>query len=145
MSKDSSKGLPSNLPKDFFDTSKKSSKVQEDELAKELEQFEKEMAALQAESEDLIQDEFEKLQDEKDSDELNQQMDQWKRILELEKRAEELKSKSTNENPTKKFKNDSISAHPQELSARVMDIDEQGLEDIEDFEDKLFDWRSKGL
>lgn len=138
--------LPANLPENFFDTNKKSKKAQEDELAKELEQFEKEMAALQAESEEQLKEEFDKLQDEKNLDELDQQLDQWKRIVELEKRAEELKNKPLSENPAKKFKRDTVKPN----KARQVDIeDDEGdyndLDSVEDFEDKLFDWRSKKL
>lgn len=131
------------LPEDFFDSDKKSKKVQEDDLAKELEQFEKEMAALQAESEEQLREEFDKLQDDKNIDELDQQLDQWKRIIELEKKAEELRNKPISENPQKKFKVDN-QPHPTTTSDKDTDLDDD-LEDIEDFEDKLFDWRSKGL
>lgn len=117
------KNLPENLPDDFFDSDKKSKKVKEDELAKELEQFEKEMAALQAESDEHLKEEFEKIQVEKNLDEIDEQTNQWNRIKELEKKAEKLKNK-----PTKKQDDD--------------DID---LEDVEEFEENLFDWRSKGL
>lgn len=148
----SSKGLPEGLPEEFFDSNKKSKKAQEDDLAKELEQFEREMAALQEESEEQLKEEFDKLQDEKNLEELDQQIDQWKRILELEKKAEELRNKPISENPTKKFKNDVIPKtsaivkdNLKKSTGKEMDDDDQNLDDIEDFEDKLLDWRSKGI
>lgn len=145
MSKKQTSVPNANLPDDFFDSHKKSQKAQDDELAKEMEQFEREMAALQAESEEHMREEFEKLQNEKNLDELDRQLDQWKRIVELEKKAEELKNKSICENPTKKFKNDEpvLSMRPKQTDA---DSDDNAdLDNIEDFEDKLSNWRSKGL
>lgn len=139
--KTGSSGLPAGLPENFFDKDKKSKKDQEDALAQELEQFEQEMAALEAESEEQLKNEFEKLQEEKNVDELDQQIDQWKRIIELEKKAEELKNKTISENPTKKQKTDSAV----EDVKNVFDEDDGNLDDIEDFEDKLFNWRSKAL
>lgn len=145
----SSGGLPGNLPDDFFDTHKKSQKAQEDDLSKELEQFEQEMAALEAESEEKLKEEFEKLQEDKNIDELDQQIEQWKRIVELEKKAEELQNRPISENPKKKVKiNDSRAEHKDKLPAnlaRPEPDDFTDLDDIEDFEDKLFDWRSKRL
>lgn len=157
MSKKQPSGVPDNLPEDFFDFDKKTKKVQEDELAKEMEQFEKEMEALQAESEEQLKDEFEKLQEDKNLEELDQQIDKWKRIIELEKRAEELKNKPMSENPTKRFKVDKVTTTSKFgnkdpfndiVGPKTMAPDEEddiNLDDIEDFEDKLFDWRSKGL
>lgn len=135
-------GPSSGLPKDFFDSDKKSKKVQEDNLAKELEQFEKEMAALQAEADEQLKEEFDKLQEEKNIDELDQQINQWKRIIELEKKAEELKNRPISENPKKKFKVDSSKTTP---AKELLDDDQYDLDDIENFEDKLLDWRSKGI
>lgn len=135
----------SNLPDDFFDSDKKSKKEQQDELAKEFEKFEEEMAALQAESEEQLREEFEKLQEEKNMDELDQQIVQWKRMVELEKRAEELKNKpTTSERPPKKFKN-SPNTDTGTAAGNTEPAEEQDLDDIEDFEDKLSNWRSKGL
>lgn len=142
-SKPSSSGaLPDCLPKDFFDAEKKSKKVQEDDLAKELEQFEREMAALEAESQQNIKEEFDRLQDDKNIDELDQQMEQWKRVLELEKKAEELQNKTTSESAKKRMKKDSNGEREEKLAK---DEDDISLDDVEDFEDKLFDWRSKRL
>lgn len=135
---------PSNLPDNFFDSNNKSKKEREDDLAKELEQFEREMAALEAESEEHLREEFEKLQEDKNLDELDHQMEQWKRIVDLEKRAEQLKNKPLNGNPKKKFKKDfNKPGDNQETSIKDPDVDL--LDNIEDFEDKLFNWRSKGL
>lgn len=138
-------GLPAGLPEGFFDTDKKSKKAQEDVLTKELEQFEREMAALEAESEEQLKNEFDKLQEERNLDELDQQISQWKRIIDLEKKAEELKNKPISENPTKKFKNDPVQKNTHKKDAKIFDEDDGDLDDIEDFEDKLLDWRSKGL
>lgn len=143
-------GLPKGLPDDFFDSDKKGKKEQEDELAKELEQFEREMAALQAEADENIRDEFDKLQDERNLDELDQQIDQWKRIVELEKKAEDLKSKhQVVESPTKKFKGEKFEfdlQRPSKSDSKISDeTDSVDLDDIEDFEDKLSNWRSKRL
>lgn len=141
--KPGSSGLPAGLPEDFFDTDKKSKKAQEDALAKELEQFEQEMAALEADTEEQLKNEFEKLQGERNLDELDQQINQWKRIIELERKAEELKNKPISENPTKKMKTDTV-----ELDAtnkKAFNEDDGDMDDIEDFEDKLFNWRSKAL
>lgn len=135
-------GLPSGLPEDFFDSNKKSKKAQEDDLANELEQFEKEMAALEAESEEQLKEEFEKLQEEKNLDELDQQIEQWKRIVDLEKRTEELRNRTLNEKPTKKLKIDNSKLIN---DSKTVKEDIQDLDNIEDFEDKLFDWRSKRL
>lgn len=152
--------LPAGLPDDFFDLDKKNKKAQEDELTKELEQFEKEMAALQAESEEQLKEEFDKLQDEKNLEELDQQLGKWKQIIELEKKAEELKNRPNSENPSKRFKSstsstaecqkDMFNFKPKTTtttSTRMVQDEEDdiNLDDIEDFEDKLFDWRSKGL
>lgn len=134
-------GLPNSLPKDFFDSDKRSKKVQEDELANELEEFEREMAALEAESQQNIKEEFEKLQDDKTDEELALQMEQWKRLIALEKKAEELKSKTTSESAKKKVKMD----HDKQSDQAPTYESEINLDDIEDFEDKLSDWRSKGL
>lgn len=134
----------SKLPENFFDFDKKTKKTQEDELAKEMEEFEREMETLQAESDAHLRDEFERLQEEKNTEEIEQQMDQWKRMLDLEKRAEALRNKiqETSDTPApKRFKNE-----PTKQEARNPDDFEQcSLEDVEDFEDKLLDWRSKGL
>lgn len=138
-------GPVSGLPDDFFDSDKKSKKVQEDNLAKELEQFEKEMAALQAEADEQLKEEFEKLQEEKNIEELDQQMNQWKRIIELEKKAEELKNRPISENPEKKFKFDSSKTKSSNLGNEPTDDDYDDLDDIEHFEDKLLDWRTKGI
>lgn len=143
--KPGSSGLPTGLPEGFFDTDKKSKKAQEDALAKELEQFEQEMAALEAESEEQLKNEFEKLQGERNLDELDQQIDQWKRIIELEKKAEELKNKPISENPTKKMKTDTARLSAGENDKKKFNEDDGDLDDIEDFEDKLFNWRSKAL
>lgn len=134
--------VPQCLPKDFFDTDKKSKRVQEDELAKELEQFEREMAALEAESQQNIKEEFDKLQEDKNIDELDQQMEQWKRMRELEKRAEELQSRSAIESAKKRLKRNDDNATREKLAQLEDDI---SLDDVEDFEDKLCDWRSRGL
>lgn len=148
----SSSGLsPESLPEDFFDSNKKSKKAQEDDLAKELEQFEKEMAILEKESEDQLNEEFNKLQEDKNIDELDQQLEQWKRIVELEKRAEELQNKTLNESPPKKIKIGSNSANQQYKSdleqkfTHDVDCGDEDLDNIEDFEDKLLNWRSKRL
>lgn len=133
--------LPSNLPDDFFDSDKKSKKAQQDDLDKEFEKFEEEMEALQAESEEQLKEEFDKLQEEKNLDELDQQMSQWKRVIELEKRAEDLRNKPVSERPQKKFKIDTKPKTDNESPAGP----EQDLDDIEDFEDKLSNWRSKCL
>lgn len=144
-------GLPDNLPENFFDAHKKSEKAQKDDHAKELEQFERDMAALEAESEEKLRVEFEKLQEDKNIDELDQQMEQWKRIVDLEKRAEELQNKPISENPKKKVKvkDTKPAAIGQPVGTSEMNVDEsddfRDLDDIEDFEDKLFDWRSKRL
>lgn len=136
----------SDLPDDFFDSDKRSKKVQEDNLAKELEQFEREMAALQAEADEQLKEEFDKLQEEKNIDELDQQINQWKRIIELEKKAEELKNRPISENPKKKFKVDSSeNRSPSTSGNEPTDDDYNDLDDIEHFEDKLLDWRSKGI
>lgn len=137
-----SSGIPNGLPDDFFDSDKKSKKAQEDDLANELEQFEREMAALEAESEEQLKEEFEKLQEEKNLDELDQQIEQWKRIVDLEKRTEELRNKTLSEKPTKKLKTDSSKSNNNQETVKE---DDQDLDNIEDFEDKLFDWRSKRL
>lgn len=137
-------GPSADLPDDFFDSDKKSKKAQEDDLAKELEQFEEEMAALQAEADEQLKEEFDKLQEEKNIEELDQQMDQWKRIIELEKRAEELKNKPISENPKKKIKVDSSTGSKSDEFG-TKDDEDYDLDDIEEFEDKLLDWRSKGL
>lgn len=158
---------PVGLPDDFFDLDKKSKKAQEDDLSKEMEQFEREMAALQAESEEQIREEFDKIQEDKNLEELDQQLDQWKRIVDLERRAEELRNKTISEKPNKKFKSDSgeslnesnvqtrsptkqlpsISEPPHAAAAVVNDVEDdfRDLDDIESFEDKLFDWRSNAI
>lgn len=123
------------LPDNFFDFEKQSKKAQNDALEKELEQFEREMEALQAESEEKLKEEFERIQDEKDLDELDTRIDQWKRIIELEKRAEELKNKPISESSAKKLKLSTEKQHEPDLDT----------EDIEEFEDKMFNWRSKKL
>lgn len=156
MSKKPSGSAPPNLPDDFFDANKRSKKEQEHDLAKELEEFEREMAVLQAESDEQLKEEFEKLQEEKNLDELDEQISQWKRIVELEKRAEELKNKPISENPTKKLKIDSSSisaakrAQDNPFAKRIPvkiedEADGRDLDDIEDFEDKLSNWRSKAI
>lgn len=148
---------PSGLPDDFFDTDKKSKKAQDDDLNKEMEQFEREMAALQAESEEQIREEFEKIQYDKNIEELDQQIDQWKRIVDLEKRAEELMNKTASKNPNKRLKVNSDDAGPGTTKTHQSTVklptpsqssvvDEfQDLDDIENFEDKLFDWRSSAM
>ena len=144
-----SKVIQDDLPDDFFDVQAKSKKVQEDDLAKELEQFEREMAALEAESEEQLKEEFNKLQEDKNIEELDQQLEQWKRIVELEKRAEQLQNKTQSERITKKMKLDSDKSlnATRQLKPRVAELsdEEDDLSNIEDFEDKLFDWRSKGI
>lgn len=141
MAHNSKSKKPNNLPSDFFDFNKKTKKDQDDELENEMEQFEKEMQALEAESNEKLKGEFEKLQQEKTLDELDQQLEQWKRIVELEKRAEQLKNKPLDENPTKKFKNNAATTH------QSVDLNDPSLslDDIEDFEDKLLDWRCKKI
>lgn len=134
--------LPNGLPEEFFDSDKKSKKAQEDDLAKELEEFEKEMAALQAESEEQLNEEFKRLQEEKNLEELDQQINQWKKIVELEKKAEELRSKPISENPTKKFK---TRLTDQEQSEHVSNKMDEEDDDLDDIEEKMFNWRSKGL
>lgn len=147
----SSATLPNNLPDDFFDSHKKSKKVQEDELAKELEQFEKDMAVLEAESEEQLREEFEKLQEYENINELDEQFEQWRRIIELEKKAEELQNKLTSEKPAKRMKVDSdgSSKANSEINGRKQEAkpgdDDDNLDNIEDFEDRFFNWRSKGL
>jgi len=143
--------LDEKLPEGFFDSEAKSKKVQEDDLAKELEQFDREMAALEAESEQHLEIEFEKLQEEKDIDELDQQLERWKRIVDLEKRAEELQERNVVENPEKRMKMET-SPLPKQTSdptptdrGRSSANDDADLSDIEDFEDSLFNWRSKAL
>lgn len=147
--KPGSSGLPKGLPEDFFDTEKKSKKEQEDELAKEMEQFEREMAALQAEADEHLREEFDKLQDERNLDELDQQIDQWKRIVELEKKVDVLKNKhQVLENPIKKFKSDDLDYNLPKITTSTIANDEdhdEDLEDIEEFEDKLSNWRSRRL
>lgn len=133
---------PANLPDDFFDSDKKSKKDQQDELTKEFEKFEAEMAALQAESEEQLKEEFDKLQEDKNLDDLDQQIVQWKRVIELEKKAEELRSKPMHERPQKKFKTGTASSVMEPSASEEQEIDD--LDDI-DFEDKLSNWRSKGL
>lgn len=145
MSSNPSGSMPSNLPDDFFDTSKKTKKSREDDLAKELEQFEREMAALEAESQELIKEEFEKLQEDKNIDELDQQLEQWKRVLELEKKAEAIQNKTTSENVKKKMKTSDSLSSKRAINSEHYDDNDVDLDDIEDFEDKLSDWRSKGL
>lgn len=141
MAQNSKSKRPDDLPPDFFDFEKKDKKEQDDELDHEMELFEKEMQALEAESNEKLKAEFEKLQQERNLDELDQQLEQWKRIVDLEKRAEVLKNKPVTENPTKKFKINTST------SKQATDLDESNLslDDIEDFEDKLLDWRCKRL
>lgn len=136
-----SSNVPTGLPDDFFDSNKKSKKAQEDDLANELEQFEKEMAALEAESEEQLKEEFDRVQEDKNLDELDQQIEQWKRIVDLERRTEELRNKTLSQNPAKKLKTDSSRS----TDNMAMEEDDLDLDNIEDFEDKLFDWRSKRL
>lgn len=137
---DRNQSSKANLPEGFFDFDKKSKKDQGDELERELEQFEREMETLEAESEEKLKEEFSRLQEEKNIDELDQQIDQWKKIIELEKKAEDLRNKPFSESPTKKLKIDQSKDKDHSRS-----VDDNDLDDIEDFEDKLLDWRSKGL
>lgn len=137
--------LPARLPDDFFDSNKKSKKEQEDELAREMEQFEKEMAALQEESDEQLREEFEKLQGERNLDELDQQIDQWKRVAELEKKAEQLKNKPSSGNPSKKLRSDTALAIPKIHSVANNEDSDVDSNEVEDYENKLSDWRSRRL
>lgn len=118
---------PSDLPDDFFDPDKRSKKAQQDDLAKELEKFEEDMAALQAESDEQLREEFEKIQEEKNLDESDQQIVQLQRVIELGKKAEELKNKSVPERPPG-------------VETGAMEV-----HDLNDIEEELSNWRSKGI
>ena len=119
--------------------------MQDDELAKELEQFDKEMAALEAESEEQLREEFEKLQEDRNIDELDQQLEQWKRIVNLEKRAEELQNKDSSEKPAKKMRVDSDKNLDTNGSIALAESEGEEYSDLEEFDDKFLDWRSKGI
>jgi predicted RNase H-like nuclease (RuvC/YqgF family) len=137
-----SSSMPDNLPEDFFDSDKKSKKEQQDEISKALEEWEKEVADRDAETERQLEEELEMLQREKNIDELDQQLEQWKRFAELEKKAQELQTKKdASDNGL-----DGGSPNSASHANRSTLVEEADMsDDDENFEDKLFDWRSKGL
>lgn len=138
MSKSVSAKSDNNLPEDFFDFDKKSKKIQDDELDKQFEEFIRETEAIDADSTKKLNEELDRLQKEKEIDELEQQVDQWNRIIELERRTDELKNRPIMDSPSKKFK-------ANQVINESSDLNEADLDEIEDIEDNLLDWRSKGL
>jgi zinc finger protein 830 len=115
------------LPEGFFDDPKQDAKARnqeyKDPIEEEWEKFQREIRDADNKSAAIIAEDQEEATNERQIDEIEEQMKKLSRVLDLEKKKENIISISN--------------------STKVMDVDDESVEDeTEDF-DEYLDWRSK--